>query len=75
MRRIINDVMYDTELSDLIYEDVHTHQRWYKTKNDRFFIAYISGDICVVDEETVKQLLGSKDINMYIELFGEPEEG
>lgn len=75
MQKIIDDVMYDTEISDLIFEDENDHQRWYKTKNGRFFIAYVSGDIAVVSEDAVKRLLGSKDIQMYIELFGEPEEG
>lgn len=75
MRRIIGNVLYDTEQSTLIYTDEDNRRRWYMTNNGRFFIAYLTGEISVTSEDTVKLLLGEKDIDKYIELFGLPEEG
>jgi len=75
MKRIINGYLYDTETADLIYTDFDRNRRYYATNNYRYFVALSNGLIMTVSVETIKMLLGTYDINKYIELFGEPKEG
>lgn len=75
MQRIIDNVLYDTEVSDLLYADSYAHSRYYKTVNGRYFIVYLNGEFELTTEDAVKEILGKYDIQMYIQVFGEPEEG
>ena len=75
MQRIIDNILYDTEVSDLLYTDVYARSRYYKTVNGRYFIVHINGEFEVTNEDAVKEILGKYDIQMYIQVFGEPEEG
>ena len=74
MKRIIDGLLYDTDDSVLIYEDVDKRRKYYQTANKRFFILYKTGEIYAATEEHVKAVLGERDIDKYIEIFGEPEE-
>lgn len=75
MQRIIDNVLYDTEVSECIFCDEEYRRRWFMTSNNRFFIVYATGEMVVTTEEAVKEVLGRYDIQKYIEIFGEPEEG
>ena len=74
MKRIIEGLLYDTDDSLLIYEDIDKRRKYYKTANGRFFILYKTGEILTATEEHVKAVLGERDIDKYIEIFGQPEE-
>ena len=75
MRRVVNGVLYDTEKSDLVYFDVSKTRKYYMTKKRRFFVLFKNGLIEPVTEDFMIDLLGTYDIEKYIEIFGEPEEG
>lgn len=74
MKKIINGLLYDTDKSELIYTDLDTKRRLFRTENNRFFIAYLNGEIVPKTEEQAKDYLGEHDIDKYIEIFGEPQE-
>lgn len=74
MKQIINDLLYDTEKSTLIYTEKDTKRRLFQTPNNHFFMCYISGEIVPKSESETKDYLGERDIDKYIEIFGEPKE-
>lgn len=74
MKKIINNLLYDTELSELIYHDEVKNRRWYRTPNGNYFVFYATGEITPKTEESVKEYLGRNNVDKYIELFGEPQE-
>lgn len=73
MKRIINGLMYDTDVSDVIFTDEINMRRLYRSQNGRFFMFFQNGEIVPKDEESVKKYLGEHDTEKYIELFGEVE--
>lgn len=75
MKQIINNILFDTDTATLLYSETDTRRRYYKTENDRYFISFPTTEIQVVSEEYMRNLLGRKDIDKYIEIFGEPLEG
>ena len=74
MKKIINNLLYDTELSELVYHDEVKNRRWYKTPKGNYFVFYGTGEITPKTEENVKEYLGRNNVDKYIELFGEPQE-
>jgi hypothetical protein len=70
MKRIINGLLYDTEVSELIYTDETTSRKLYKTSNGNFFTFYPTGEIRAKTEEATKDYLGRYDVEKYIEIFG-----
>lgn len=74
MQKIINDLLYDTEISELIYLEEGTQRRYYKTPNGNFFTLYPTGEIQPKSERDMRDYLGKYDVDKYIEIFGEPEE-
>lgn len=74
MKRVINDLLYDTDTATLIYTDKDTNRKLYKTPNRNFFTLYPTGEIRAKSEEATKDYLGRYDVKKYIELFGKPEE-
>lgn len=74
MRRIINGKMYDTDKATLIYTDPQTKRKYYMTAKGAFFVVYTTGVLEPVSDEYMMQLLGEKDPDKYIEIFGEVEE-
>ena len=74
MKKIINNLLYDTDSSELIYADESKGRRWYKTQNNSYFVLYGTGEIAPKTEESVRDYLGKNDVDKYIELFGEPKE-
>jgi regulator of protease activity HflC (stomatin/prohibitin superfamily) len=76
MRRIIDGLLYDTDTAEIIYEDNtnNRHRVYYKTTNGRFFVVYQTGELAPKTETQIKELLGTYDVDKYIELFNEPKE-
>lgn len=74
MVKIINDLMYDTDDSELIYEDRFNKRLYYRTFKGNFFVVYNNGELLPTSEDTIKKILGQNDVEKYIELFGEPQE-
>lgn len=74
MKKIIGNLLYDTDKSTLIYEDKNVKRQYYKTENGRYFCLYANGIMHPIDEETIKNILGEYDIAAYISIFGEPKE-
>ncbi len=73
MKMIINNLLYDTESSTLIHEDIDRGRRYYKTANGNYFGLYGASKIIPMSEESMKKLLGEEDVEKYIELFDTPE--
>lgn len=74
MKRVIDNLLYDTEVSTLIYTEKDTNRRLYQTLNGNFFTLYSTGEIQPKSLEATKEYLGKYDVDKYIEIFGEPEE-
>ena len=74
MMQIIDGLLYDTAASTLIYLDESNNRRWYKTQNGNYFVLYGTGKIAPKSEDAVKDFLGQRDVEKYIELFGKPQE-
>ncbi len=74
MKKIINNLLYDTDVSELIYHDEIKNRRWYKTPNSNYFVCYGTGEITPKTEESVREFLGQFEVDKYIALFGEPKE-
>ena len=74
VKKVINGLVYDTELSESIYFDKKNKREYFMTKNRRFFCVYRTKEIQVKSEDFIRDLLGTYDYDMYVKIFGEPEE-
>lgn len=74
MKQIINNLLYDTDTSDLIYTDSVRKRKLYRTKNGNFFTFFNNGEIVPKSEQAAKEYLGKFDIDAYIKVFGKPDE-
>ncbi len=76
MKKIIDDLLYDTETAKLIYEDSKgRHMRlFYMTENKHYFCVYANGHFEPMTEQAVKGLLGEVDVDKYLELFPSPKK-
>ena len=74
MKRIANDLLYDTEVSNLVYVDEKKNHKLYRTPNGNFFIVYPTGELYPKSLESAKDYLGKRDVDAYIRVFGEVEE-
>ena len=74
MVKIVDDLLYNTETSEIIYKDYDNKRLYYKAEHGHFFAVSNNGELWAVNEETIKRILGANDVEKYIELFGEPEE-
>lgn len=78
MKKIIDGKRYDTETATLIYTEYIIMKRrdYYRTKKGTFFCHYVSvGEIQLIPETEMMDILASKDVDKYIELFGDVAEG
>lgn len=75
MKQIIDGFLYDTDTAEQVYIETQRNIRYYMTPKRKFFIVYSTGEFKVVEENFIKDLLGKYDIEKYIEVFGEPQEG
>ena len=73
MKRIYKGVLYDTDTSELIHYDAAENRKLYKTENGNFFVLYNNSDIYPKTEESAKDYLGKRDVEKYVELWGNPE--
>ena len=67
MKAIINEKLYDTTSSKVIY--VGDTEALYKTQNGTYFRTYSEG-IRPMEIEKEKKYLGIKDVDAYIKEFG-----
>lgn len=74
MKKIIDGKMYDTSTAELIFVVEDSNRKWYKTKKGNYFLLYPNGEIIAKTEDEVKEFLGEKSIEKYIQLFGEVED-
>lgn len=74
MKRVINGLLYDTDISTLIYEDMDKRRRYFMTPNRHFFVVYRTGEFAIKSEDSIKELLGMHDYDKYVEIFNKPEE-
>lgn len=74
MKRVINNLLYDTDNATIIYVEEYTKRILYRTNNGNFFMFYSNGEIIPKTEESTKEYLGKHSVEKYIELFGEPKE-
>ena len=74
MRAIVDGLLYDTDKSELVHIDSITKRRLYRTPGGCFFSMYPNGEIVPKTVENTKVYLGEKNVEKYIELFGEVEE-
>ena len=75
MKRIIDGFLYDTDTAELLYYSKMERTSYYRTPKQRYFVVYSNGEFEVVTEDFIKDILGKYDIDKYIEIFGEPQEG
>ena len=74
MKRVINNLLYDTDNATIIFVEEYTKRILYRTNNGNFFMFYSNGEITPKTEESTKEYLGKHNVEKYIELFGEPKE-
>lgn len=74
MKKIVNNLLYDTDTSTLIHTDEVNNRRLYKTPNGNYFMLFATGEISPKTEDSVKDYLGRNNVKSYIKLFGEPQE-
>ena len=77
-RQVINNKLYDTDKAKLIYTETESSNRrqlWQMKSTQTFFFTFGNGSIEPISEEQAKAYLGLVDVSVYIEVFGEPQEG
>lgn len=74
MQRIVNDYLYDTDTATVVHVEEDTNRILYITPNGNFFMFYPNGEILPKAEESTKDYLGKRNVEKYIEIFGEPKE-
>ncbi len=74
MRRVIDNLLYDTNTATVIHVEEHTKRVLYEAPNGSFFMFYQNGEIIPKTEQSTRDYLGKYNVEKYIELFGEPEE-
>lgn len=74
MKRVINGLLYDTESSLILHTEENTGRILYKTTKNNFFVFFPNGEIVPKTEESARDYLGKHNVEMYISLFGKPEE-
>ena len=67
MKAIINEKLYDTTTSEVIY--IGDMEALYKTQNGNYFRTSSEG-IQPMGIEKVKEYLGIKDVDAYVKEFG-----
>lgn len=74
MKRVIDNLLYDTETSKVIHIEEDTKRVLYQTPNNNFFMLYPNSEIVPKTEQSTKDYLGKYNVEKYIELFGTPKE-
>lgn len=78
MKKVIKNLLYDTETADLIISEVDPSgalvKRLYQTPNKSFFFLYIaSNTIEPITKDECREWLGLYNYDSYVKIFGEPE--
>ena len=80
MKKVIDGKLYNTETAQLLLTlyigSRHAQRDYYMTKKRAFFVHYVEvNDLDLVPEKTIADLLMRYDVDKYIEIFGDVEEG
>ena len=79
MKQIVDGLLYDTDKATSIFEDTRNPRKpreYFQTDKGTYFCWYkLVGEIHVVDESYVRDLLAKCDPDKYVALFGAVEEG
>jgi hypothetical protein len=76
MRQVIKNLLYDTQKAKLVYKEADTKkQLWQMNRTQSFFFTFQDGHIEPISKESAKEYLGLIDVSVYIQMFGEPQEG
>lgn len=78
MKKVINNLLYDTETAELIISEPDPSggliKRLYQTPNKAFFFLYIqSNEIQPITRDECREWLGLFNYDAYVKVFGEPE--
>lgn len=74
MKKVVNGKLYDTDKSTMIYMDEMTKRMIFKTEKGAYFLLYPNNEVVPKTENEIKEYIGLHDAELYIELFGEPDE-
>lgn len=74
MKRILNNLLYDTDESTEVWKDESKNKAYYKTSKGNYFVVINDKEINPISEDTVKEILGVYSVEKYVEIFGKPEE-
>ena len=79
MKKIINNLLYDTDTAKLIISepapDGSLIKRLYQTQNRAFFFLLVgSNEIKPISEAECREWLGLFNYNAYVSVFGEPQK-
>lgn len=74
MRKIINNILYDTQTATLLYTNEETRRKLYKGVNGNYFMCYLNGKIVPYDVNLVKEYLGEYAVDVYLQEFPNVEE-
>lgn len=76
MRQVIKNLLYDTSKAKLVYKEADTKkQLWQINSTKSFFFTFQDGHIEPISIDSAKEYLGLVDVQTYIQMFGEPQEG
>lgn len=76
MRQVIKNLLYDTSKAKLVYRETDTmKQLWQMNNTKSFFFTFQDGHIEPISLDSAKEYLGLIDVSVYIQMFGEPQEG
>lgn len=76
MRQVINNLLYDTQKASVVYKEQDKSKTLWQMNNTKtFFFVFADGHIEPISKESAKEYLGLIDVSVYIQMFGEPQEG
>lgn len=77
MKTIIDGKLYDTEKAKLVYGDGAGYGIYHTAKGAWFSGEFLTANTRIIKpipESEVKNIIGRNNTELYVELFGEPEE-
>lgn len=77
VQQVIKDKVYDTQSSLFLFRESCDGLHWdyYRSRKDQYFKCGLCG-VCLITEREVKKTLAvAQNVELYIKLFGTPEEG
>ena len=78
MRQVLDGKLYDTQKAKVVYKDNKSEdkrQLWQMISTQSFFFTFADGHIEPITRPEAEKYLGLVDVDVYIQMFGEPQEG